>query len=112
MAKVKPKPKFKPKPRTKPKTFSPSDFLRGSKNVGQKYTAWDTYGQGKPNFGKGVGPGSPYREVVKANTGSNATSGGGWTPPRSPGQTYNRPRSGRLTGDPRTSAIRRRLGWI
>jgi hypothetical protein len=98
----------KPKP---PRIFKPADFLRGSTKVGQKYTAWTNYNQGKPDFGKGSGPGTPYSEITRLNTGQN------WSqlpsPPRSPSSrpTYSRPSFGRLTDDPRASAIRRRLGW-
>lgn len=40
----------------------PPDWLRGSMKKGGKYTAWNTFGQGKPDFGKGKGPGDPYHE--------------------------------------------------
>ena len=69
MAKKKPKPKPKlptpPKQKPRPVTANPSDYLRGSKVVGEKYTAWNTYGGSKPDFGKDKGPGEPYHEVTK-----------------------------------------------
>lgn len=46
-------------------TYKPFDYLKGSKTLGQNYTAWDTYGQGKPDFGKAKGPGDPYHEITK-----------------------------------------------
>jgi hypothetical protein len=67
MAKYTPKPTSPPKP----KTFKPGDYLKGSTTVGQNYTAWDTFGQGKPDFGKDLGPGDPYHEVLKKNSGFN-----------------------------------------
>lgn len=96
----------------KPKTFKPSNYLRGSTTPGGKYTAFTNYGQGRPDFGKGAGPGTPYREVTRVNPGRNYTEWPDWEPPASKTGTYSRPRSGTLTRDPRTSAIRRRLGWI
>lgn len=111
-SKNKPKPKPKPKPK-----YTPSDYLRGSKTVGESYTAWDTYGQGKPDFGKGAGPGEPYREVQRRVRKPPA-----WTKPKTPTQGV-KPSSGRIaapgwigksisgSSDPRVSAIRKRLGW-
>lgn len=110
MAKMPKKPPVKSKP--KPKPFKPSDYLRGSTKPGEKYTAFSNYGQGRPDFGKGAGPGSPYREVTRTNPGRAAAETPSWRPPTSKTATYTRPRSGTLTRDPRTSAIRRRLGWI
>lgn len=112
MAKKK-KPKLSGKAR--PKLFTPGDYLRGSKIAGNQYTAWDTYGQGRPDFGKGAGPGEPYREVKKTNSGIGAI-----TRPKSP--ILNPPKQGRIptisspsrpgvTNDPKVLAIRRRLGW-
>lgn len=75
------------------KTANPSDYLRGSKIIGQKYTAWNTYNQGKPDFGKGSGPGTPYHEIQK--TVKQSSPSRTWSP----------------VSDPRMEAIRRRLGW-
>lgn len=63
-------PQKKPKPTTPQHVRNaPTDYLRGGKTkghtVGEGYTAWNTYGQGKPDFGKGPGPGEPYHEVQK-----------------------------------------------
>lgn len=54
-----------PQAKPKPVKYTPADRLRGGTTVGSNYTAWDTYGQGKPDFGKDVGPGDPYHEVSK-----------------------------------------------
>jgi hypothetical protein len=106
------------RPPKKPIRYKPADFLRGSQMVGEKYTAWDSHGQGKPDFGKGAGPGEPYREVQKTNR----------KPPKaSPGSSAAKgvmPSQGNVTGpswiakgpmanrnDPRIAAIRKRLGW-
>lgn len=63
MAKLPTPPKLKvPKPGV---NKNPANYLRGSKTIGQKYTAYDNYNQGKPDFGKGAGPGTPYHEVQK-----------------------------------------------
>lgn len=43
----------------------PSDYLRGSVTPGEKYTAWKTKSGEAPTLGKGKGPGTPYREVIK-----------------------------------------------
>lgn len=43
--------------------YKPANYLRGDKNPGRKYTAWNTYGQGTPDLGKKAGPGDPYHEV-------------------------------------------------
>lgn len=45
--------------------YKPADYLKGGAGVGQKYTAYNTYSQGKPDFGKSTGPGDPYHEVSK-----------------------------------------------
>lgn len=45
--------------------YKPADYLRGDKNVGKKYTAWDTYNQGTPDLGAKAGPGDPYHEKTK-----------------------------------------------
>ena len=108
---AKPKPKPKPKP---PKVRNrPFDYLRGGRYVGEKYTAWDTYGQGRPDFGKGAGPGEPYREIIKTNSKA----------PRPPKQTQLSPpvglpqrppqggSGGKFHRDARIAAIRKRLGW-
>lgn len=112
----------------KQKVFKPSDYLKGPTIIGQNYTAWDTYGQGRPDFGKGAGPGDPYHEVIKKNSGLNPPQRGG-IPSGTTGSDYHRPTqggyggvngggflpggSGNLgTGDPRIMAIRKRLGWV
>lgn len=112
------KPKKKPVPinpkkpalRKRPKGL-PDDYLRGSKFVGEKYTAWDTYGQGRPDFGKGAGPGEPYREVQKVMKPINKPN----TPPTKPSPINrpNKPQWGsRRLNDARARAIRKRLGWM
>lgn len=42
----------------------PKNWLRGGTKIGQSYTGWNTHNQGKPDFGKGAGPGIPYQEVT------------------------------------------------
>ena len=85
---------------TPPKNYKPDDWLKGSTRVGGDYTAFDTYGQGRPDFGHGAGPGTPYHTVQKKvqlpkiNTPK-------WGIPMGTGTSV----------DPRISAIRRRLGW-
>lgn len=102
------------KPIPKPKPWNlPSDYLRGSKHVGEKYTAWDTYNQGRPDFGKKGGPGTPYHEVQHTNLKSK-------TPPWAlPGKVIPKPPAQRTSHlpqwkptDARVSAIRKRLGWM
>jgi hypothetical protein len=88
-------------------TYDPLDFLRGSKTIGQKYTSWNTYGQGKPDMGVGAGPGEPYHEVVKKVP--NQIS-----PPNNWGLDVSAPemvgQKSQVSGtDPRIEAIRRRL---
>lgn len=94
-----------PKPVIKQPTYKPPDYLSGSQRVGQKYKAWDTFGAGKPDFGKGAGPGIPYHVTEKTVT----------KPVTVTGQT---PRFGKVAkigpsqekrNDPRADAIRRRL---
>lgn len=80
--------------------YKPFDWIRGSVIPGQKYTAWNTYGQGTPDFGKGKGPGTPYHEVQKRipkNPRRKPASVGIGTLPISTGN------------DPRGDAIQRRL---
>ena len=96
----------------KPKYHKPADFLRGSTTVGKTYTGYSNYSQGKPDFGKGAGPGTPYHEVQRLNTGRDWAPVGGSGSPGTRAGSYSRPGYGRVTGDPRTLAIRRRLGWI
>jgi hypothetical protein len=96
-----------------PKPFTPSDYLMGGKRVGQKYTAWNTYGQGKPDFGKGAGPGEPYHKVTKTNLGKDIIKRPDWGNSKTPvfnKPTAKNPKFGVKT-DPRTAAIRKRLGW-
>lgn len=98
--------------------YTPPDYLRGSKNVGGTYTAWDTYGQGTPDFGHQKGPGDPYHEVQKkVKPVPNWTKPKGIQLPWAPGipiggnsgpWSNNIPR-GDSGGDPRIEAIRRRL---
>lgn len=87
--------------------IKPPDYLSGSKTPGKKYSAWDTYNQGKPDFGKDKGPGDPYHVVQK-------TVAKPVPAPRS-----NRPawaggvdRSSNVRRDPWLNAIKRRLGVI
>lgn len=81
----------------KPVTYTPPDYLRGSKTVGKKYTAYNTYGQGRPDFGKDLGPGEPYHEVQKTV--------------QKPIPQSRLPKWGTINSlhDARLSAIRRRL---
>ncbi|GHF92149.1 hypothetical protein GCM10018783_73740 [Streptomyces griseosporeus] len=78
--------------------YKPPDWLRGPQILGQNYTAWQTFNNARPDFGKELGPGEPYREATKKVskfslpvTKPNGTAQ--WKPP----------------ADPRTEAIRRRL---
>jgi hypothetical protein len=99
--------------------YVPPDYLSGSKTIGGKYTAWDTYGQGRPDFGVGEGPGTPYHQDQKTVTAPPpwGPMGTGQTPlpkwagglPYRPGSTSNPPSSN--VSDPRITAIRKRLGW-
>lgn len=87
------------------KTYDPTDWLKGSKTIGQNYTSWNTYGQGQPDFGSGNGPGEPYHEVVKKVP--NQKNPPAWTVPP-PRQMVGQP--SQVGGnDPRIEAIRRRL---
>lgn len=95
-------------------TEKPADYLSGGTSVGDTYNAWDTYKQGKPDFGKGAGPGEPYHQVQKKiaptrkkppgnnppKLGTIVSGVGNSTP------TYGPPGT---KSDPRTDAIRRRL---
>lgn len=106
---------------SKPKSISnvakavskPADWMSGGTKVGDTYNAWDTYGQGKPDFGVGAGPGEPYRQVQKKvprpkpaikaqlpNYKDIISGAGNSTLPFNPPGTRS---------DPRTDAIRRRL---
>lgn len=103
------------KPKRPVRTYTPPDYLRGSKQIGKSYTAFDTYGQGRPDFGHGAGPGEPYHEVQKkvapvpkwGGTGSKSPR---WAPGINIGQgnTSSLPIPDR-NADPRIEAIRRRL---
>lgn len=104
-----------------PPSYKPTDYLRGSQAVGQKYTAWDNFNQGRPDFGKGAGPGTPYHEVTKKvpNTPLQWPSGpstppSGTRPPKprwvSQVGVQSRPPS-RIANEARINVIRRRLGW-
>jgi hypothetical protein len=105
-----------PKRYKKGDPFTPADYLKGSRKVGGAYTAWDTYGQGRPDFGVGAGPGTPYHEVQKkvkapAPWGSMGHS---QTPlPKWAGGMQSLPTNNTAIGgsDPRITAIRKRLGW-
>lgn len=92
------------------KRYRPADYLRGSTQIGKKYTAYDTYGQGRPDFGAGAGPGEPYHEVQKIVR--KPAKPPKWVPPQAsplPSHIPNLP--GTVKRDPRIDAIRRRLGW-
>lgn len=117
----KPKPPQK-KPNPKPEVLKkpPEDYLRGSKTVGGKYTAWNTYGAGKPDFGKSAGPGDPYHEVEKRVRKPLPIPKGGqkptlpWGPPKVRTTLPARNNVGlpqTNDGNMRMEAIRRRLGW-
>jgi hypothetical protein len=106
-----------PKPKPPVRSYKPNDYLRGSKRVGGSYTAFDTYGQGRPDFGKGPGPGEPYHEVQKkvapmpkwAGSGSKSPK---WAPGVNIGSSNVNPSTQPAnigSGDPRIDAIRRRL---
>lgn len=84
----------------------PSDWLFGSNKVGSKYTAWNTYGQGKPDMGKGVGPGEPFHKIQKTVLRSG---GPDWKPSRPSGPEVVGRSTTSAKNDPRTEAIRRRL---
>jgi hypothetical protein len=105
--------------------YKPSDYLRGSKTIGGKYTAWDTYGQGRPDFGKGSGPGEPYHEVQKnvklPKPKPRLPSPGKFPKPTPrPNNPSLPPFENASAGppgsfsprNPRIEAIRRRLGWM
>lgn len=96
----------------KTKVFKPNDYIKGGTKVGTDYTAYANYNQGKPDFGKGYGPGTPYHEVTRRNTGRNYAGSLPKPPAHQGSATYHRPSYGAATGDSRASAIRRRLGWI
>lgn len=111
-----PKPKI-PAQRVK----KPVDYLRGGKTggttVGENYTAWNTYGQGKPDFGKGPGPGEPYHEVqkkVQTPLPGPKTNRPGWAtlPGRKPAPGGGLPFHPPGKPDSRIAAIKRRLGNI
>jgi hypothetical protein len=96
----------------------PANYLRGSKTIGQKYTAYDNYGQAKPDFGKGNGPGTPYHEVQKIvqkavpGAGKPVTPGppsSGIKLPKWAGRGLPTKPSGTLAKDARVAAIRNRL---
>lgn len=102
-------PKLKPKTsngfsalasRANKKTIKkPPDWLSGSMVKGKKYTAWDTYGQGTPDFGKGSGPGEPYHKTTNIVGSSKVTR------PRS----ITKKTTYQPVGDARMDAIQRRL---
>lgn len=89
----------------------PADYLKGSTKIGQKYTAWNTYGQGKPDFGKGKGPGDPYHEVQKtvAKPGIKKDLPAWAARPQGLPDWAQGGSSSAAKPDPRTEAIRRRL---
>jgi len=87
-------------------TYDPTDWLRGSKTVGKNYTSWNTYGQGKPDMGAGLGPGEPYHEVVKKVP--NQMNPPNWGLDIKPKEMVGQ--QSQVGGnDPRIEAIRRRL---
>lgn len=90
------------------KIYQPPDWLKGSTTVGKQYTAYNTYGQGSPDKGVGLGPGEPYHEVQKKVPTAPKTPAWGTLPPA---QMVGQP--SQVSGtDPRIEAIRRRLRGI
>lgn len=84
---------------------TPPNYLSGSKTPGGKYSAWDTYGQGKPDFGKDKGPGDPYH-VVQKTIAKTPTKQPKW------GSIVAKNSAIKATTDARMNAIRRRLAVI
>ncbi len=118
---AKPKKKPVPKPprpgkvmpsQPKKRNPNPPNYLRGSHLEGEKYTAYSNYDQGRPDFGKGSGPGEPYHEVTrtvqKPLPGPPAPKSPRWAPGRSPVKPKPRP-TGNLWNDAKQRAIRKRL---
>lgn len=103
-----------PKPKRPVRSYTPNDYLRGSKKIGGSYTAFNTYGQGRPDFGKGPGPGEPYHEVQKKvapipKWGGTGSKGVRWAPGINIGQGNTSLPVQDRNVDPRIEAIRRRL---
>jgi hypothetical protein len=88
-------------------TYTPPDYLKGSHVIGGKYTAWSDYGQGRPDFGVGAGPGTPYHEVQKTVTAPPPWAG----PPKMTLPKWGGRVQLPTSNDPRITAIRKRLGW-
>jgi hypothetical protein len=90
--------------------YKPPDWLKGGTRVGQKYTTYDNFRQGTLDFGKGKGPGEPYRQVER--TVPTAKAGAAqWALKKAQNRTYDASaaKSQAPSPDPRTEAIRRRL---
>ena len=92
--------------KARPILNKPSDWLSGSNVLGKKYTAWNTYGQGKPDMGKGAGPGEPFHKVEKTNVRAGRP---GWIPNQPSGPEVVSRSTTSTKSDPRSEAIRRRL---
>lgn len=88
------------------RTVKPLDWLSGSQTPGKKYTSWSDFGQGIPDFGKGAGPGTPYRKVQKT-VPNKVVKPPSWVPAQPQGGPVGTPSS--QATDPRSEAIRRRL---
>lgn len=89
--------------------YKPTDYLSGSQVLGKKYKAWDTYGQGTPDLGKGAGPGMPYHVVSKTVKKPKPV-------PKKPTPWQQKtqetfPGSNSSSAHARMDALKRRLGW-
>lgn len=118
-----PTPKKPPSNLPSKRVTRPADYLRGGKTggrtIGETYTAFDTYGQGKPDFGHGAGPGDPYHEVqrkVQAPVPGHENHSPPWAPgsgnatiPRKP-LPWNSP--GGSSSNAWLDAVRRRLQGV
>lgn len=102
----------------------PTDYVKGSKVVGEKYNAFNTYGQGTPDFGASKGPGDPYHVVQKTMRANTAKPTPWRSVLNSVGTVFDRnnpPAGGVRFGsngtygennyNARVAAIRKRLGW-
>lgn len=114
MAKKPPMKRTTPISKTKPpaNTILPPDYIRGSKTVGGEYTAWETAGRGKPDFGKSKGPGDPYREVKKKVKKPFPIPPSGAKPDSGYGRNLPMQRATLPKKDLRINAIKRRLGAL
>lgn len=105
------------------KSLLPTDYVKGSNVVGEKYTAYNTYGQGRPDFGAKAGPGDPYH-VVQKTMRKNTSKPTPWRSVlNSRGDVFNRAPAqqgqqfssngtyGENNYSARVAAIRKRLGW-